>query len=118
MWCQLARRLAWSASDACAMRISSRIATLNPITEITNPARLIQSPTLMVIGSSILIVDKGRATFVLFLCDVTFCAGRDRRASAVRLPSVISQPPISRRSVLLNVRECRSSLCSFTLERR
>jgi hypothetical protein len=32
------------ASDAFAMRMSSLIATLNPMTETTNPARLIQSP--------------------------------------------------------------------------
>ena len=58
------------ASDAFAMRMSSVIATLNPMTETTNPARLIQSPTLMVIGSSALIIDRGRAMFTLSL-DVT-----------------------------------------------
>ena len=75
------------ASDAFAMRMSSLIAALNPMTETTNPARLIQSPTLMVIGSPALIIDRGRATFTLFRCDTTFCAGRDRRASVVPLPS-------------------------------
>jgi hypothetical protein len=60
------------ASDAFAMRMSSLIATLNPRTETTNPARLIQSPTLMAIGSSALIIDRGRATFTLFLGATTF----------------------------------------------
>ena len=70
------------ASDAFAMRMSSLIATLNPMTETTNPARLIQSPALMVVGCSARIIDRGRATFTLFLGATTFCAGRDRRASA------------------------------------
>jgi hypothetical protein len=60
------------ASDAFAIRTSSLIATLNPMTETTNPARLIQSPTLMVIGSSALIIDRGRAMFTLFLGATTF----------------------------------------------
>jgi hypothetical protein len=78
------------------MRLSSLIATLNPMTDTTNPARLIQSPALMVTGSSALIIDRGRATLTLFLGDeTTLYAGRDRRASAVPLPSAISQPPIS-----------------------
>ena len=59
------------------MRMSCLITTLNPMTEITNPARLIQSPTLIFIGSSALIIERGRATFTLFLCDTTLCAGRD-----------------------------------------
>jgi hypothetical protein len=58
------------------MRMSCLIATLNPMTEITSPARLIQSPTLIVTGSSALIIERGRATLTLFLCDPTFCAGR------------------------------------------
>jgi hypothetical protein len=91
----LAQRLAWSASDARAMRMSSLITTLNPITETTSPARLIQSPVLMVIGSSALIIDRGRAMLTLFLGDTTLGAGPDRRASAVPLPSAIAQPPIS-----------------------
>jgi len=77
------------------MRMSCLIATLNPMTEITNPARLIKSPTLIFIGSSALIIEKGRATFTLFPCDTTLRAGRDLRARAVPLPSAISQPPIS-----------------------
>ena len=44
------------------MRMSSLIATLKPTAETTNPARLIQSPTLIVTGSSALIIEKGRAT--------------------------------------------------------
>lgn len=70
------------------MRMSCQIATLNPTTETANPARLIQSPTL--IGSSAVIFEKGRATFTLFLGDTTLGAVRDLGASAVRLPSAIS----------------------------
>ena len=89
-----------AASDACAMRMSSLITTLNPMAETTNPARLIQSPTLIVTGSSALIIERGRATLTLFLydpmfcilCDQMFCAGRDLRAPTVPLPSAISQP--------------------------
>jgi hypothetical protein len=53
------------------MRISSLITTLNPMTETTKPARLIQSPALIVTGSSVLITDKGArvATFALTTCD-------------------------------------------------
>jgi hypothetical protein len=60
------------ASDAFAMRTSSLIATLNPITETANPAKLIQSPARMLIGSSALIIDRGRAMFTLFLGATTF----------------------------------------------
>jgi hypothetical protein len=85
------------------MRMSSLITALNPMAETTNPARLIQSPTLTVTGSSALIIEKGRATLTLFLChpmfcvlcDPMICAGRDPRARAMPLPSAISQPPIS-----------------------
>jgi hypothetical protein len=87
------------------MRMSSLITTLNPMAETINPARLIQSPALIVTGSSALIIDRGRATLTLFachpmfcvLCDPMICAGRDLRARAVPLPlsSAISQPPIS-----------------------
>jgi len=85
------------------MRISSLITTLNPMAETTNPARPIQLPTLIVAGSSTLIIERGRATLTLFachpmfcvLCDPMICAGRDLRARAVPLPSAISQPPIS-----------------------
>jgi len=77
------------------MRMSCLIVTLNPVTVIANPARLIQSPALIFTGSSALIIEKGRATFTLFLCDTTLCGERDLRAMAVPLPSAISQPPIS-----------------------
>ena len=55
------------------MRMSSLITTLNPTAETTNPARLIQSPTLIVTGSSALIIESGRATLTLFLCHPIFC---------------------------------------------
>jgi hypothetical protein len=74
------------------MRMSCWIATLNPMTEITNPARLIQSPTFIFIGSSAVIFEKGRATFTLFLGDTTLGADRDLGAGAVPLLSAISQP--------------------------
>ena len=85
------------------MRISSLITTLNPMAETTSPARLIQSPALIVTGSSALIIERGRATLTLFLChpmfcvlcDPMICAGRDLRARAAPFPSAISQPPIS-----------------------
>jgi hypothetical protein len=70
------------------MRMSSLIVTLNPMTETTSPATLIQSPALIFTGSSALIIDKGRATFTLFLGDTTLGAECDRRASAVPLPSI------------------------------
>ena len=54
------------------MRMSSLITTLNPMTETASPARLIQSPALMVIGSSALIIERGRAMFTLFLGATTF----------------------------------------------
>jgi hypothetical protein len=77
------------------MRMSCQIATLNPMTEITNPARLIQSPTFIFIGSSAVIFEKGRATFTLFLGATTLGAERDLGARAVPLSSAISQPPIN-----------------------
>jgi hypothetical protein len=103
----LTRWLTWPASDACVMRMSSLITTLNPMAETTNPARLIQSRTLIVTGSSALIIERGRATLTLFLChpmfcvlcDPMFCAGRDLRAHAVSLLSAISQPPIAQATV-------------------
>ena len=93
----LARRLAWSASNASAMRLSCLIATPNPMTVITNPATPIQSATLIFTGSSALIIERGRATFTLFLGDIRIALGaeRDLRASAMPLSSAISQPPIS-----------------------
>ena len=77
------------------MRMSCLIATLNPMTEATNPARLIQSPALIFIGSLALIIEKGRATFTLFLGDTTLGTERDLRTIAVPLSSAISQPPNS-----------------------
>jgi hypothetical protein len=70
---RLTRWLTWPASDACAMRVSSLITTLNPTAETTNPARLIQSPALIAAGSSALIIERGRATLTLFLCHPIFC---------------------------------------------
>ena len=70
----LARWLAWSASSACATRMSSLIATLNPMAETASPARLIQSPGLMVAGSPDLIIERGRAMFTLFLGATTLGA--------------------------------------------
>ena len=80
------------------MRMSCQITTLNPMTEITNPVRLIQSPTFIVIGSSAVIFEKGRATFTLFLGDTTLGAERDLDAGAVPL-SAISQPPVRQTDV-------------------
>jgi hypothetical protein len=77
------------------MRLSCLIATPNPMTVITNPATLIQSPTLIFTGSSALIIERGRATFTLFLGDITLGAERHLRASPAPLSSAISQPPIS-----------------------
>ncbi|HUK72149.1 MAG TPA: hypothetical protein VLW50_25830 [Streptosporangiaceae bacterium] len=78
------------------MRMSCQIAALNPMAEITNPARLIQSPTFIFIGSSAVIFEKGRATFTLFLGATTLGAERDLGARAMPFLSAISQPPISR----------------------
>jgi hypothetical protein len=82
------------------MRMSCLITTLNPMTDVTNPARLTQSLICIFIGSSAVIFEKGRATFTLFpicdlflpLCDTTLCAGRGLRAGVVPL-SAIPQPP-------------------------
>jgi hypothetical protein len=82
------------------MRMSCLITTQNPMTDVTNPARLTQSPTFSFIGSSVVIIEKGRATFTLFLplCDLFLSlrdaalgAGRDLRARVVPL-SAIPQP--------------------------
>ena len=53
--------------------------------EITNPATLIQSPAFIFIGSSAVIFEKGKATFVLFLGETTLGAECDLGASAVPL---------------------------------
>jgi hypothetical protein len=68
------------------------------MTETTRPARLIQSPALIVTGSSVLITDKGArvATFALMTCVEFLRAGRDPRPGAALLPWAILQPPISR----------------------
>ena len=86
------------------MRMSCLITMQNPTTDVTNPARLTQSPTFSFIGSSVVIIEKGRATFTLLftlflpLCDLflsprgaSLCAGRDLRAGVVPL-STIPQP--------------------------
>jgi hypothetical protein len=70
--------------------MSCRIATLNPMTEIIKPARLIQSPMFIFIGSSGVILEKGRATLTLFLGDTTMGAERDLDVRAVPLPAAIS----------------------------
>src|SRR5262249_33514090 len=58
----------------------------------------IQSPALIVTGSSVLITDKGArvATFALMTCVEFLRAGRDPRPVAALLPWAILQPPISR----------------------
>jgi hypothetical protein len=71
------------------MRLSCLITTLNPMTEITNPARLIQSPTLIFISSSAVIFEKGKATVTLFRCDTTLGAEGDLRAKSVPLSLAI-----------------------------
>jgi hypothetical protein len=80
------------------MHFSSLMTTLNPMTETTKPARLIQSPALIVTGSCVLITDKGArvATFALMTCDEFLGAERDLRTGATLLPWAILQPPISR----------------------
>ena len=76
------------------MRMSCRIAALNPMIETTNPARLIQSPTCIFIGSPAVILEKGRATFTWFLGATTLGAERDLGVRAVPLSLAISQPPV------------------------
>jgi hypothetical protein len=66
-----------------------------PMTEITSPARLTQSPTVIFIGSWIVNLEKGRATFTLFLGDTTLGAEPDLAARAVSLLPAISQSPIN-----------------------
>ncbi len=65
------------------------------MTETTKPARLIQSPALIVTGSSVLITDKGArvATFALMTCVEFLGAERDLRTGAALLPWAILQPP-------------------------
>ncbi len=77
------------------MRMSCQITTLNPMIETTSPARLIQSPTFIFIGSSAVIFEKGRATFTWFLGATTLGAERDLGVKAVPLSLAISQPPVS-----------------------
>src|SRR5690349_16614342 len=68
------------------------------MTETTKPARLTQSPALIVTGSWVLITEKGArvATFALMTCDESLAAGRDLRPGAALLPWAILQPPIGR----------------------
>lgn len=77
------------------MHFSSLMTTLNPMTETTKRARLIQSPALIVTGSCVLITDKGArvATFALMTCDEFLGAERDLRTGATLLPWAILQPP-------------------------
>jgi hypothetical protein len=81
------------------MRMSCLNTRLNPMTDIANPAKPAQSPTFSFVGFSVVIIEKGRATFTLFLPlrdlflslrDTTLCAGRDLRARV--LSSAIPQP--------------------------
>ena len=76
--------------------------TLNPMTETTSPARLIQS-LAVIAGSSVVNreKDKGKATLVLFLGDTTCGAERDLGAGAALLRLAISQPPISQTGGLI-----------------
>jgi hypothetical protein len=82
-------------ASAFAVRMSCQMTTLNPITETTSPARLIQSPTVISTRSSTENLENGSATFVLFLGDTTWGAERDLGARSVLLRLAISQPPIS-----------------------
>lgn len=52
--------------------------TLNPVTEITSPARLIQSAILIRTGSCTVNMEKGSATLTLFRGDTTVGAPLDR----------------------------------------
>src|ERR1700730_275051 len=80
------------------MPISSLMTTLNPMTQTTKLARLIQSPALIVTGSCVLITDKGArvATFALMTCGEFLGAERDLRTRAALLRWAILQPRISR----------------------
>src|SRR5215471_21061577 len=67
--------------------------TLNPATEMTSPARPIQSPTVIFIGSWTVNLEKGRATLTLFLGDTTLGAERDLVAREVpTTPCTASAP--------------------------
>jgi hypothetical protein len=88
------------------MRLSCLITALNPMTDVTNPANLTQSPAVIFIGSLTVMIEKGRATFTLLLplCDLLVSlrgtnlpAGRDLRVRAMRL-SDIHNLPISQAS--------------------
>ena len=71
------------------MRLSCQITTLNPMTEITSPAKLTQSPTFIFIGSSAVIFEKGKATFTWFLGATTLGAERDLDVRAAPLSLAI-----------------------------
>jgi hypothetical protein len=79
------------------MRVSSLITTLNPTAETTNPARLIQSLSLIVVGSSARTIEKGRAMFTLFPCDTSVCTGRDLRAALPLTRSTMPQATFAAR---------------------
>src|SRR5262249_26286570 len=68
------------------------------MTETTRPARLIQSPALIVTGSSVLITDKGArvATFALMTCVEFLRPRRAPRPVGPFFPWPIFHPPISR----------------------
>jgi hypothetical protein len=78
----------WPARGVCVIWMSWLITTVNPMTETTSPARLIQSPAFIFTGASTLIIDRGRAMFTLFLGDTTLGAECDRRASAEPLSGI------------------------------
>jgi len=92
--------------------MSCQITTLNPATETANPARLIQSPTFMFTGSSAVILEKGRATFTLFLGAITLGAERDLGARALSLSRAISLPPSAR-----GMRTCAHTPSGYTFPR-
>ena len=63
--------------------------------ETATPARLTQSPALMVPGSPVLIIERGRAMVTLFFGVTILGARPDRLAAMAPLLSAISRPPIS-----------------------
>jgi hypothetical protein len=81
--------LGWVAAEARAVRRDCQITALNPVTEITSPARLIQSPTVIFVGSSTENLENGRATLTLFLGDTIAGAEPDLVAGEVPLRPAI-----------------------------
>jgi hypothetical protein len=72
-----------------------QMTTPNPMTEITSPARLTQSPAVIFICSWTVNLEKGKATFTLFLGDTTLGAERDLAARGMSMWPAISQSPIN-----------------------